>query len=648
MSYLALVLWPLGEVERAQRIIDQALARANEIGHVGTLAYVHSHVAAFEMMRWNPSGGARHAEALLDISSAHQLPMFVAYGAVYQAWARVQSNGTEAGLPELRAAIDVCRERGIGLNMPILATALAAAEMRAGAIDSALATVDKALADTEGDGQRWFEAETHRIRGEILLKRDPANTTAAEEAFLTAIAVAQRQQAKSYELGAALALAKLYQSTGRPAEAHDVLAPALEGFSPTLEFPEIEAAGKLFAALAQTEEVKKETALRQRRFRLQTAYSNALLHGRGMSPPETTAAFAKARELATLIEDPAERFSAYYGLWVGPFIRGHLAQMREVAEAFMRDAERSPALPEAGIAHRLLGTTCWYAGDYVTAQVHLQQALARYDHARDLHLTSSFAYDQGVTANFYLGMTLYALGEAGSGARFVDDALRLALHGEHVPTIALARHYMIVFAAVDRDLDRAAPHAQALLDLGVLHGLPSWHWFAKFTLAWAGRKHNLQALPEMRAALAFQRDMDFRTEQPLFGVLLAEAEVAAGELDAALATVEEQLAAIEQTGERWLAAEVHRARGEILLRRDTANAAPAEEAFFSAIVIAQEQKARSFELRAALSLAKLYQTANRTLEAHGILAAALRGFSPTPEFREIADAQTLLAALTRA
>ena len=114
-----------------------------------------------------------------------------------------------------------------------------------------------------------------------------------------------------------------------------------------------------------------------------------------MSPPETTAAFAKARELATSIEDPVERFSAYYGLWVGPFIRGDLAQMREVAEAFMRDAERSPALPEVGIAHRLLGTTCWYAGDYAAAQVQLEQALARYDHARDLHLSSSFAYDQG-------------------------------------------------------------------------------------------------------------------------------------------------------------------------------------------------------------------------------------------------------------
>ena len=87
-------------------------------------------------------------------------------------------------------------------------------------------------------------------------------------------------------------------------------------------------------------------------------------------------------------------------------------------------------------------------------------------------------------------------------------------------------------------------------------------------------------------------------------------------------------------------------RGEILLKRDPANAAPAEDAFLTAIAVAQQQKARSFELRAALSLAKLYQSRDRLADAHALLASALKGFSPTPELREIAEAQTLLAALT--
>ena len=96
-----------------------------------------------------------------------------------------------------------------------LETVLAEVEAEEGQLETANATVDRALAETERTGHRWFEAETHRIRGEILFKRDLANTAPAEEAFLTAIAIAQQQKARSFELRAALSLAKLYQSTGR-------------------------------------------------------------------------------------------------------------------------------------------------------------------------------------------------------------------------------------------------------------------------------------------------------------------------------------------------------------------------------------------------------------------------------------------------
>ena len=96
-----------------------------------------------------------------------------------------------------------------------------------------MSILDEALAICDRAGYRAFEAELHRVRGEILLKRDPASPAPAEEAFLTAIAVAKQQGTRSFELRAAPSLAKLYQSTGRPAEAHAVLAPALEGFPPT-------------------------------------------------------------------------------------------------------------------------------------------------------------------------------------------------------------------------------------------------------------------------------------------------------------------------------------------------------------------------------------------------------------------------------
>ena len=92
-------------------------------------------------------------------------------------------------------------------------------------------------------------------------------------------------------------------------------------------------------------------------------------------------------------------------------------------------------------------------------------------------------------------------------------------------------------------------------------------------------------------------------------------------------------------------AEIHRIRAEILLKRDPADTAAAEQALQAAIAVAQSQKARSFELRAALSLAKLYRAANRDVDAHAVLVPAVEGFPPTQQFPELAEAQTLLSAL---
>ena len=150
----------------------------------------------------------------------------------------------------MRRGVELLREQNVLIFDGLLKIALAEAEARAGDVDRALAILDEALATCDRTGHRAFEAELHRVRGEMLLKRDPANPAPAEEAFQTAIAVAKQQGTRSFELRAALALAKLYQSTGRPADAHAVLAPALEGFSPTPEMPEIAEAQALIERLA--------------------------------------------------------------------------------------------------------------------------------------------------------------------------------------------------------------------------------------------------------------------------------------------------------------------------------------------------------------------------------------------------------------
>ncbi len=126
---------------------------------------------------------------------------------------------------------------------------------------------------------------------------------------------------------------------------------------------------------------------------------------------------------------------------------------------------------------------------------------------------------------------------------------------------------------------------------------------------------------------------------------MAELEAIAGRVEDALASVDAGLALAEQTGEHWTDPFLHRRKGEILLQRDRANPAPAEDAFRTAIAIAQHQGSRSFGLRAALSLARLYQSTARPADAHAVLAPALEGFSPTAEMLEIAEAQALMERL---
>ena len=132
---------------------------------------------------------------------------------------------------------------------------------------------------------------------------------------------------------------------------------------------------------------------------------------------------------------------------------------------------------------------------------------------------------------------------------------------------------------------------------------------------------------------------------PLFQGLLAELEAEGDEAEGAMREIDEALALANETGERWTDALLHRLRGEILLKREPANTAPAEEAFLAAIAIAQAQKAKSFELRAALSLGRLYRSTGRPAYAYAVLAPALEGFEPTPEMAEISEAQALFASL---
>jgi predicted ATPase len=196
-------------------------------------------VALVELMRLDLSRVARNAVELARLTREHDLPMGRAVGAFLEGVAKAESGELIGGLADMRRGVELLRDQNVLVFDGLFKIAFAEVEARAGDVERALAILDEALATCERTGHRAFESELHRVLGEMLLKREQVNPATAEEALQTAIAIARRQATRSFELRAALSLAKLCQSTGRPAEAHAVLAPALEGFAPTPEMPEI-------------------------------------------------------------------------------------------------------------------------------------------------------------------------------------------------------------------------------------------------------------------------------------------------------------------------------------------------------------------------------------------------------------------------
>jgi predicted ATPase len=331
-------------------------------------------------------------------------------------------------------------------------------------------------------------------------------------------------------------------------------------------------------------------------------------------------------------------------MWLVSFVRADLTPMREVAGASLHDAQQSPGLPAAGRAHHVFGVTCWFQGDYAGARTHLEQALAAYERERYRHLAPRFVFDDKVVATGWLAGVLWPLGEVDQAARLLNSALSIARQSGHLPSIAWAHAYTCRFAGICRKPELARPHAEELLVLAREHGLPMRLADGSFFHGWARWCAGDEAGETgMREGLALWNEMDYRLFAPLTGTLLAEREAEAGRVEVGLTTLDAQLAAVEQSGQRWFAAEVHRVRGELLQKLPCADIAGAESSFTRAVEIARGQGTRTFELRASLSLAKLYKMTARDRAAAELLVPALVGFNAGPEVPEVEAAQRLLA-----
>jgi class 3 adenylate cyclase/predicted ATPase len=645
-TYLGFANWVLGEVGDTRARMEEGIARAIASNHVTTQANVYLYTATFDAVRGDLTAARRAAQTVVELSREHGLSYFAVWGALANAWARAWLEDHESGVVEFREALETFTGQGLQA-VPLYQGLLAELEVDGSGVETALTRIDGALALAGETGEHWTDSLLHRIRGEILLKRDPANTEPAEEAFLTAIAIAQQQKARSFELRAALALAKLYQSTGRPAEAHAVLAPALEGFSPTLEFPQIAEAQALLAMLAETDSVKTAAAARQRRLKLQTDYGLAVAWSKGFAAEETKTAFARARELSAGTDNSDERFTALYGRWVTRLQHNELDLARQDAETFLREAENAGRIPETLAALRYLGLTLINQGRFVEARTHLEKVLKTYDPSRDREAKFRFGTDTFASAAIYLALAYWRLGDLHQARELSDKAVAQAIEIAHGATLANTWAFKAVFEIIRGDAEATLHAAQAVIETSHRLGLPNYFALGRVYSGWARSRLGdpETGIAELRDGLTQYIQLGNKSGTPFLHGMLAEIEAGMGSAEEALAGIDEALALAKKMEERQGDVYLHRIRGEILLKVDPAKTELAEDSFLAAIGIAQQQEVRTDQLLAALPLAKLYRSTGRAIEAHAVLAPALVGFSPTPELPQIEEARALLAAL---
>jgi predicted ATPase len=311
--------------------------------------------------------------------------------------------------------------------------------------------------------------------------------------------------------------------------------------------------------------------------------------------------------------------------------------------AALEFAKRHPQSGEAAMAHRMHGLSCWFEGDFTNALAHLEQSLALFDRERDRDLAFRFGQDLGVAAMNYLALKLWPTGEIArpeaAGGRHPARA-----RNTPSPSIAYAVSYRAVFEAMRYDARAAAPYPAETHELGRTHDLRLYIGYGAVASGWvrARLEDREQGIALMREGLDSLQRQGFVLATPLLYALLAELQAELGESAPALATLDRTLVDIERSGHRTFAAEVHRVRGEILLKWE---AGDREAALQTAVTVAREQGARAFGLRAAISLARLYQSTGRPADAHALLALAVEGFAETPQMPEIAEARALMERL---
>lgn len=260
LSGLSWTLFALGYPEQARTRSREALDAARELAHLNTVAYALLFASFFEQycLAWREAKD--RAEALVELSTEQGFPHFLAPATVIRGWALTQSGEAEIGLTQLRQGLPAWRATGAGLYEPYFLGLQAEARGCLGAVEEGLELVETALDRVEETGEGWFEAELHRIMGELMLQLPKPDPIAAEAQFGQAAATARQQGAKLWELRAATRLARLWNEQGRHDEAHDLVIPLYSQFTEGFGTADLQAARATLREITASSEKTRDTA----------------------------------------------------------------------------------------------------------------------------------------------------------------------------------------------------------------------------------------------------------------------------------------------------------------------------------------------------------------------------------------------------
>lgn len=408
----------------------------------------------------------------------------------------------------------------------------------------------------------------------------------------------------------------------------------------------VEAIHHLDAALRLHKSLPATAQTIRRELMLRTSYGLALTATKGYAAPELEDTYARARELSRQIGEAPEILPLLNGSWSFYHVRGDFQSARELGEQQLRLAEKSESPVALIQARRSIGVTLLYSGELEPGLAHIEKAIALYDPT--VHCDFAFrlnGLDLGVSVLSFAAWGSWLLGRPTRALQRNDDMISMARSIDHPYTVAWALVFSGWLYQMRRDVELTRARAEATIALAKEHGFSLFQAMGTILRGWslAMSGSTQEGIAELCKGTDQYRQTGARSSLMHWHVLLAEAYHMAGQFEKGLSVLIE--AQGEQSGERYYEAELHRMRGELIFaraRRDARALAESERCFAQALEVARAQRARSLELRAAMSLSRLWRQQGRTADAQSLLAVVVSRFDEGFDTADLQEAAALV------